>query len=551
MKTVMVEQGLTISQEGSKTPKKSGKSQLISDTKIHIIMPAYNEENAIIQVLDEIIALMNNKYNYVITVIDDGSSDNTYKLLQDYDKPINLKKNIVNLGKGQTIRKGFGFIKDDEICVMIDSDGEHPPKEIPYMLEPILNKEADIVIGSRFLKDKRINHLGGSYLKNQKTFSYFRKFGNVLISFLVYIFHNRFLTDTQCGFRAYAPGIVKHYKPNYMGFEVETELTIRGIKNHHRITEVPIDSGLSTRESHMNILKDSIKIFLLIVDMKMVQKSILLYRLFHSIYPQKRLIKRRRLYKDMEDPLPGVKELRAYGKDKLISIIIPCYNEAKTIVKVIKRIEDTKIPNYEIIIVDDASTDNSAALCKKFKNTRVIVHKKNKGYGKSLLDGIIKSKGDIFVTMDSDGQHDPSDIPNLCKPIIQGKANIVVGSRYAGEYFYRIPFVNRLGECGIEVLMRILYRQKIVNNQGGMRAFERKTIDLFNSVRSFGMAFTIELLLAAFYRRYKVVEAPIHLYGRPVGKSRVKKLKLLFDIVYNFIYYFLGKLKKQFRINLK
>ncbi|MHA1337355.1 MAG: glycosyltransferase family 2 protein [Promethearchaeota archaeon] len=90
---------------------------------------------------------------------------------------------------------------------------------------------------------------------------------------------------------------------------------------------------------------------------------------------------------------------------------------------------------YEIIIVDDGSTDNSILEIRKIihnKNIRILQHDKNKGYGAALLTGIKHAKGKIIVTMDSDGQHNPEEIDNLIKPILENKADMTIGSRYKG-----------------------------------------------------------------------------------------------------------------------
>ena len=163
-------------------------------------------------------------------------------------------------------------------------------------------------------------------------------------------------------------------------------------------------------------------------------------------------------------------------------------------------------------------------------------------YGKSLIDRIMISTGDLIITIDSDGQHDPRDILNICKPVLENQADIVIGSRYKGNYYYRIPFVNRAGEAFLEIMMLILYGKRVTNNQGGFRVFHSRTISIFNDCRFMGMAFTTELLIKAFLKGYRVVERPINLHDRPVGKSRVKKIKLLLDLLYCMLFYFSTKL---------
>ena len=225
-----------------------------------------------------------------------------------------------------------------------------------------------------------------------------------------------------------------------------------------------------------------------------------------------------------------------------ISIVLPCYNEAKTILQVIEKINALNFEKYEIVVVDDGSTDDSVALLKNIPYVKTYVHKKNYGYGQTLIDGIRKTTGDLIVTIDSDGQHDPLDIPYLCEIVSNGEADIVVGSRYVGNYYYQIPFVNRVGEALIEILMKIFFGKSVKNNQGGLRIFHRKTIDIFTDIKFSGMIFTTELLIKSFLHGYKVVEGPINLIDRPVGNSRVKKIKLLVNLFQCFTYYLFQKI---------
>jgi glycosyltransferase involved in cell wall biosynthesis len=509
---------------------------------IFIVIPAYNESKAILSILERIKKTMDNKYQYRILVIDDCSQDDTYNILRNSTETFDLRRNTTNLGKGQCLKQGFNLAKNDEIVVMIDADGEHPPEEIPSLLEPILKNQADIVIGSRFLslhKD-RAQKQKSSYLKNQKEFSHIRKFGNRVISLLISIFHGRYISDSQCGFRAFSPGFAKLMRPKYSRFAVETEMTIQSIQNGHRIVEIPIDTGLSTRESHMRIIRDSLQIFLVIFAMKCKKSQKWLHRLFPKYLDTH---SQRRSENNSKQALEAKLSMLQHSERK-VSIIIPCYNESKTILNVVHKIHELHLKHYEIIIVDDGSTDDSVDLLKQTKNIKIITHNDNLGYGKALINGILQSTGDIIITIDSDGQHDPGDIPGLCEPILQNKADLVVGSRYKGSYSYRIPFINRAGEAFVEIMLRIFFDHKngIKNNQGGFRAFNHKTVKIFKEITFHGMTITTEILILALQKGFRVLEAPITLKDRLVGKSRVRKVVLLGNILYCFFYYYVKSL---------
>jgi glycosyltransferase involved in cell wall biosynthesis len=218
-------------------------SQNFPKPKVHIIIPAYNEEKAIANVLERTINVFNGNSNYILTVIDDGSKDKTPEIIRSQFPRIDLKKNLQNRGKGYTLRRGISLIQPDEIVVLMDADGEHPPEDINHLIQPILQNKADVVIGSRFLKDKNNTNDRGSYLKNGKKLSQIRKLGNFCFSVLTLLFHRIFITDTQCGFRAYAPGVLSKIPIHSDGFQIETEFTIKCIQKGFRITEVRIDNG--------------------------------------------------------------------------------------------------------------------------------------------------------------------------------------------------------------------------------------------------------------------------------------------------------------------
>ncbi|MEJ2250840.1 MAG: glycosyltransferase family 2 protein [Candidatus Lokiarchaeota archaeon] len=228
-----------------------------------------------------------------------------------------------------------------------------------------------------------------------------------------------------------------------------------------------------------------------------------------------------------------------------VSVIIPVYNEEETI----KRMIDN-IPNhfkYEIIIVDDGSTDKSVERIKeiKRKGIKIIQHKKNRGYGAAIQTGLKYASGDIIVTIDSDGQHEPKEIPELIFPIIFKEADMVIGSRYLGSCDYNVPIYTKMGEFVINLFLNLFYGQNVSNNQSGFRAFKKEDIKCLQGLRYTGMGFTTEFLLRASSNNLKLKEVPINLTSRKYGISKVKILKLVFVISGCLMRY---AIKKVFRI---
>jgi glycosyltransferase involved in cell wall biosynthesis len=230
-----------------------------------------------------------------------------------------------------------------------------------------------------------------------------------------------------------------------------------------------------------------------------------------------------------------------------LSIILPVYNEQNTIKKLLE-----SLPHHEaveIIVVDDHSTDNSLVEIKKVKdhrNLHVLEHRTNRGYGAALNTGIHYSKGEIFITMDSDGQHHPKDIFTLVEPILGGEADITIGSRYKGSYNYDLPILKRFGEAILEIGIRFFFGQKVKNNQSGFRAFHRKAFPIFENIRFEGYAFTTELILAAALRDLRIKEVPIHLFGRKHGSSYIVLSKLLASLFLCMYMYILLNGKRLF-----
>ena len=227
----------------------------------------------------------------------------------------------------------------------------------------------------------------------------------------------------------------------------------------------------------------------------------------------------------------------------LISIILPLYNEEQTIRPILESLPVHD--SIEIIVVDDHSTDNSLieiGKVRKYKNIRVITHKKNTGYGAAIISGIRFSTGEIIVTMDTDGQHNPEDIFSLIKPILDGEIDYTIGSRYLGNYYYNLPISTRLGEVLTEKLIQLFFGIKIKNNQNGFRAFRRELIKNFNTRLFIGYAFCTEQILQAKLCGYRIKECPIKVYDREFGSSKIILRKLALNIFSCLFIYYLRKI---------
>jgi len=215
-------------------------------TVVSVVIPAYNEEKTIGNVIKETIQIMDSLgLPYEIIVVDDGSTDRTREVASRYKATV--LSNGRNRGKGYALRKGFQHAQGD-IVVTIDADGSHKPKEIPDLINPLFNG-ADIVAGSRFLGDGK-NHTSKLHM-----------LGNHLINTAIMVLTRKLITDSQTGLRAFKREFLHKIHLESYGYEIETEITVKSLKNGFKLKEVPISCEKRKYNiSRLKILSDSFKI---------------------------------------------------------------------------------------------------------------------------------------------------------------------------------------------------------------------------------------------------------------------------------------------------
>lgn len=218
-----------------------------------------------------------------------------------------------------------------------------------------------------------------------------------------------------------------------------------------------------------------------------------------------------------------------------LSIIIPCYNEKKTIEKIVAKIIKIKI-NKEIIIVDDCSNDGTEKIIKSKFNNKIfkkIFHGKNLGKGASIRSARKYISGDIVIIQDADLEYYPSDYLKLINPIIQNKTNVVYGSRILGKkkYNYRKSFYSYyrvIGNSLLTILSNILNNQNLTDAHTCYKVFDTK---LFKKIRLIenDFAFCPEITSKLSKLNEKIVEVPIKYSGRNYKEG--KKINLVDAII--------------------
>lgn len=206
-----------------------------------------------------------------------------------------------------------------------------------------------------------------------------------------------------------------------------------------------------------------------------------------------------------------------------ISIVIPCYNERDYISEIIKKVVDSPIPNKEIIIIDDYSTDGSREILREdieAKVSKVIYHEKNFGKGAALRTGFAHTTGDIIIIQDADLEYDPSEYFKLIKPILEGKAEVVYGSRFVGSEEHRVLyFWHMIANKFFTLLSNILTNLSFTDIETCYKAFSKKVIDKI-IIEEDGFGFEPEITSKIAKLGCRIYEVGISYSGRTYKQGK-------------------------------
>ena len=204
-----------------------------------------------------------------------------------------------------------------------------------------------------------------------------------------------------------------------------------------------------------------------------------------------------------------------------LSVVIPVYNEKKTLDELILRVEAVSI-DKEVIIVDDASTDGTRDLLKKYEKKEgfeVIYQPKNKGKGAALRAGFEIVKGEVIIIQDADLEYNPKDFHVLLGPIFDKRADVVYGSRFLGGSHRVLFFWHYIANKFLTTLSNMFTNINLTDMETGYKAFRREVIESI-SLKSNRFGFEPEFTMKVAQRKFVIYEVPISYDGRDYSEGK-------------------------------
>jgi glycosyltransferase involved in cell wall biosynthesis len=222
-----------------------------------------------------------------------------------------------------------------------------------------------------------------------------------------------------------------------------------------------------------------------------------------------------------------------------LSVVIPVFNEERWLAELVRRVQVVPIPK-ELILVNDFSTDNTPAILKQleqqYDNVRVFHQPKNMGKGAALREGFKHCTGDLVIVQDADWEYDPAEFPKLIQPIVEGRADVVIGSRFIGESHRVLYFWHSIANRGLTLLSNMFTNLNLTDMETCYKVFRREVLQGM-TLKSNRFGFEPEVTAKIARKRkgqppWRVYEVPISYSGRTYEEGKKIGLKDAFQALY-------------------
>lgn len=236
-----------------------------------------------------------------------------------------------------------------------------------------------------------------------------------------------------------------------------------------------------------------------------------------------------------------MKQVKKTSKKKtpLLSVVMPVYNEQETITEIIKQVRNSGIKSIELVVVDDCSIDNTRKILKNISSSIdvLVLKEKNGGKGSALREGIKKATGEIVIIQDADLEYDPQEYTKLLQPIIDGRADVVYGSRFMGSEAHRVVyFWHYLANMLLTTFSNMFTNLNLTDMETCYKVFRRELIQSIEiKENSFGIEPEITAKIAKLKPR--IYEVGISYHGRTYEEGKKIGLKDAFRAVWAIVKY--------------